>query len=88
MDSASLTQQMHQVAAWAQQLEQMAQHYKQLEAQVKTTTGNKNIAGLLNNSTIKSVIPENWSEQYSKIKTVEEAQAAVIFRRRLHQFIG
>lgn len=60
IDTAVLTQSIQQVAAWAQQYQQMQTQISQLRQTQASMTGDRGMAGLLGNQN-RSYLPPNWN---------------------------
>ena len=60
IDTAVLTQSIHQVAAWAQQYQQMQAQILQLRQTQASMTGDRGMAGLLGNQN-RGYLPPNWN---------------------------
>jgi len=67
-DLASLTQQIQQVAAWAQQYEQMVQSIKNQQQQLSAMTGARGMGSLLNNET-QQALPTDFVSMADKLRS-------------------
>lgn len=68
-DLASLTQQMQQVAAWAQQIKGMKDQLEQQQQLFNSMNGARGIGQLLNNPELKNALPADWQKIYSSIQS-------------------
>lgn len=68
-DLASLTQQMQQVAAWAQQIKGMKDQLEQQQQLFNSMNGARGIGQLLNNPELKNALPADWQKVYSSIQS-------------------
>ncbi|MFN5350622.1 MAG: P-type DNA transfer protein VirB5 [Polaromonas sp.] len=68
-DLASLTQQIQQVAAWAQQIQGMKDQLTQQQQLFNSMNGARGIGQLLNNPELKNALPADWQKVYSSIQS-------------------
>lgn len=68
-DVASLTQQIQQVAAWAQQIQGMKDQLTQQQQLFNSMNGARGIGQLLNNPELKNALPADWQKVYSSIQS-------------------
>lgn len=67
-DVASLSQQIQQVAAWAQQIQGMKDQIDQQKYLYQSMNGSRGIGQLLNNPALQNTLPDNWKTVYSSIQ--------------------
>lgn len=68
-DAASLSQQIQQVAAWAQQIQSMKDQLDQQKFLYQSMNGARGIGQLLNNPALQNTLPDNWKAVYASIQT-------------------
>lgn len=76
LDAANLAQAIVEVMAWAEQygqmveeLAQMEQQYNQMVQQYDSLTGSRGLGDILNNQTLRGVVPANLASTYSSINS-------------------
>lgn len=67
-DAASLSQQIQQVAAWAQQIQGMKNQLDQQKYLYQSMNGARGIGQLLNNPGLQKTLPDNWKTVYASIQ--------------------
>lgn len=67
-DAASLAQQIQQVMAWGQQIQGMKDQLTQQQQLFNSMNGTRGIGQLLNNPTLKDILPQDWQKVYSAIQ--------------------
>lgn len=67
-DIANLTQQIQQVAAWAQQLESMRNQIEGQRQLYNALNGSRGIGNLLNNPSLRDTLPPGWQQVYSSLE--------------------
>ena len=68
-DAASLSQQIQQVAAWAQQIQGMKDQLTQQKYLYESMNGARGIGQLLNNPALRNTLPDNWQTVYTSIQS-------------------
>lgn len=76
IDAAALAQQVQQVLAWAQQLQEMAKQYETMKSQLEAVQGPRGMGALLNNNAVRQVVPSEYSQQYELISKVGTSGAS------------
>jgi type IV secretion system protein VirB5 len=69
-DAASLTQQIQQVAAWAQQYQQMVQQYQRMTEQLNAIKGPRGMGQLLNLPGVRQQLPEGFLGEFDRLRSL------------------
>lgn len=69
-DVASLTQQVQQVAAWAQQYKQMVDQYQQMTQQLAAIKGARGMGQLLNVAGVRQSLPDDFVSQFDQLRNL------------------
>jgi type IV secretion system protein VirB5 len=64
-----ISNEVEQMAKWAQQFQQLQQQIQQYEQQFKAITGARGMGNLLNNPAIKTALPQDWQNLLTQVKT-------------------
>ncbi len=67
-DVASLSQQIQQVTAWAQQLAQMKTQLEQQRQLYASISGSRGLGQLLNDPALKNLLPADWQQVYNAVQ--------------------
>lgn len=76
IDAASLTQQLLQVSAWAEQYSQMYQQYQMLTNQLNAIKGARGMGALLNTPGIRQALPSDFVTQFDAIRSLGSVGAS------------
>lgn len=66
--TTNIANQVEQIAKWAQQYSQLQQQIQQAQQQYAAITGARGMGTLLDNSSLKAVLPADWQQVLSDVK--------------------
>jgi type IV secretion system protein VirB5 len=68
IDVDNLLEQIQQVAAWGQQLDQMQNQLQQMQTTYKSISGTRGLGQLMNNPALMNALPPQWAQVYTAIQ--------------------
>jgi type IV secretion system protein VirB5 len=76
VDVAGIAQMVQQGLQLKSQIDNQIQQIQQLQAQVQSQTGNRNLGQIFNNPELRNTIPNEWTDLYDQMKSGNYAGAA------------